>query len=209
LAEAFSPVVCPRCRTGVPEVWPTMTATILHRALASGFLLSASLALAACWTAPVANVQPKGEPRLIQSGIKVESPKGRSTVQSVDTAARTVSISAIGGGAAITTVPVGPKVKDFDRVKSGDKIKPTLTEELAVYSLRDGKLPGPNGSAETIASSAKVLSVDTSYRLLTVEYPDKETETFKVDREVKLDQMEAGDDVVIRPVQLISLSRWL
>jgi hypothetical protein len=188
---------------------PIMTAKSLHRAIATAVPLAALLALGGCWTAPVANVQPKGQPRLIQSGIVVESPKDAAIVQSVDTAARTISVSTSGGGTAITTYPVGPKVKDFDEIKSGDKVEPTLIEELTVYSLRDGKLPATNGSSETIASSAKVLSVDTSYRLLTVEYPNKEKETFKVSRDVKLDQMEAGDDVVIRPVQVVSLSRWL
>ena len=186
-----------------------MSTTTLHRAIARALPVSASLALVACWTAPVANVQPKGEPRLIQSGISVESPKDSAIVHSVDTAGRKIEVSTPGGGTEVATYTVGPKVKGFDRLKAGDKIKPTLTEELAVYSLRDGKFPGSNGSPETIASSAKVLSVDTSYRLLTVEYPNKERETFKVSRDVKLDQMEAGDDVVIRPIQVISLSRWL
>jgi hypothetical protein len=186
-----------------------MSTTTLRRAIARALPAFASLALVACWTAPVANVQPKGQPRLIQSGISVESPKDSAIVHSVDTAARKIEVSTPGGGTEVATYTVGPKVKGFDRLKAGDKIKPTLTEELAVYVLRDGKLPAANGSTETIASSAKVLKVDTSYRLLTVEYPDKQQETFKVSRDVKLDQMESGDDVVIRPIQVISLSRWL
>ena len=52
--------------------------------------LAGMLALTGCWTAPVASVQPKGEPRLIQDGIAVEARKSSAIVRSVDATARRI-----------------------------------------------------------------------------------------------------------------------
>jgi len=52
---------------------------------------------------------------------------------------------------------------------------------------------------------AKVLSVDPSYRLLTLQYPNGQAQTFKVGLDVKLLEMEPGDIVVIRTMELIAL----
>jgi len=70
--------------------------------------------------------------------------------------------------------------------------------------LRDGQLPGA-GAAPAV--HARVLAVDPSYRLLKLQYPDGENETIKVPLGTKLEQMEAGDSVVIRPVEVIALRR--
>jgi hypothetical protein len=54
-------------------------------------------------------------------------------------------------------------------------------------------------------TDAQVLSVDPSYRLMTLHFPDGRDETLKVSRQVKLDEMEPGDEVSIRPVEAITL----
>jgi hypothetical protein len=164
--------------------------------------VAAALAVSGCWTAPVANVQPKGEPRLIQGGIGVESAKDPAIVQSVDASARTLVLTSRQGA---TTYKAAPQVQNLDRIKAGDTVRATVAEELTVFVLRDGQLPGPGGTPETIASDARVLWVDPSYRLLTLRYPDGRDETLKVGLGVKLGEMEAGDDVVIRPLELRSL----
>jgi hypothetical protein len=182
---------------------PVMTRAMLSRTVVQSLAFASALVLGGCWSAPVANVQPKGEPRLIQSAIAVRSIKNPEVVQSVDTGTRTIVVLTP-GTAGTNTYKVGQKVSSLDRVKAGDRIRATVAEELTVYVLHDGQLPGVS-SPETIATDAKVLSVDPSYRLLTVQYPDGRNETFKVAKEVKLKQMEAGDDVVIRVIEVISL----
>jgi hypothetical protein len=61
------------------------------------------------------------------------------------------------------------------------------------------------GKVNPIETDAKVLMVDPSYRLLTLQYRDGHTETFKVGLDVKLLRMEPGDDVVVRAVETVAL----
>ena len=182
---------------------PTVTATTLQRMPAGALLWVATLVLSGCWTAPNANVQPKGEPRLIQGGIQVESVKEPAIVQSVDAAARTIVLTA--GDGKTVTYSVGPSVANFDRIGSGDEVRATVAEELTIYLLREGRLPHAGGAPELIAINAKVLLVDPSYRLLMLQYPDGRDETFKVGLDVKLNEMAAGDGVVIRPIEALAL----
>lgn len=165
---------------------------------------AAALALTGCWTAPVANVQPTGEPRLIQSAIAVESVKNPGVVQAVDVGARTIVVQSP-RDLSKTTYKAGPKVSNLNQIKAGDKVQATVAEELAVYVLKNGQLPGAGGGSETVKANAKVLMVDPSYRLLTLQYSNGQNETFKVGLDVKLLQMEAGDDVVIRTVEAVAL----
>jgi hypothetical protein len=180
-----------------------MTAFVLPRAMINPLPVAAALAISGCWTAPVAHVQPKGEPRLIQGGITVESVKDGALVQSVDPGARTLVLRQ--GQSATCTCKAGPQVENLDRIKAGDRVRATVVEELTVYVLRDGALPGAGDTRETIASDARVLWVDPSYRLLTLRYPDGRDETLKVGLQVRLGEMEAGDDVVIRALEVRSL----
>jgi hypothetical protein len=178
--------------------------SIIESTARVALLLVATLAITGCWTAPVASVQPKGEPRLIQDGIAVEALKSPAIVRSVDATARSIVLSTPGDAAAVS-YRVRPEVRKLDRIKVGDEVRATIAEELAVYVLRDGRLLGPGGVPEAIASNARVLSVEPSYRLLTLQFPHGHTETFKVDRRVRLEKMASGDEVVIRPVEILAL----
>jgi hypothetical protein len=175
----------------------------LHRGL-TPLLFAPALLLSGCWTAPVASVQPAGEARLIQDGIVVESTKPPAIVESVDRSAGTIVVRALGAAAA-STYKVGHEVENLSELRMGDRVHPTIREELSVYVLRDGKAPGPDGAPVSIAADARVLSVDSSYRLLQLQYPDGETETLKVPPGVRLQQMHAGDAVVIRPIEAVRL----
>jgi hypothetical protein len=181
-----------------------MSPATLNRALI-GFLVLLSGGLAGCWTTPVANVQPKGEPRLIQDSIAVESVKQPAIVQSVDASARSVVVQPLGEPTTIT-YKAGPQVGHFDRIKIGDKVEARVAERLSIYVSRDSKVPGPSGAPEAITSDARVLTVDPSYRLLTVQYPNGQRETFKVALGVKLREMEAGDDVVVHSLEVVQLN---
>jgi hypothetical protein len=162
-----------------------------------------TLALAGCWTAPVANVQPKGEARLIQSAIPVQSVKDHVTVQSINADQRFIVLN-FSGGATATFGP-GPQVANLYQIGADDKVQATVAEELAVYVLKNGQVPGTGGKPETLEADAKVLSVYPSYRLLTLQYPNGQAQTFKVGLDVKLLEMEPGDAVVVRTVKLIAL----
>jgi hypothetical protein len=185
----------------VPE--GTNCIAITKQAAGALLLSVTTFALAGCWTAPVANVQPKGQARLIQSAIAVVAVKDGATVQSVDADQRRVVLDFSDGTTA--TVTAGPDVKDFEKVRAGDRVRATVAQELSVYVLKNGLLPGVDGKSESIKSHAKVLTVEPSYRLLTVQYPSHRAETLKVGLDTKLQQMESGDDVVIETTQLLAV----
>jgi len=168
-------------------------------------LLAAALALPGCWSAPVASVQPKGKPRQIQDAIAVvESVKLPAIVQSVDLDARALTVLSPGETRQVS-YKVASNVSNLDRLKPGDRVQATVAEELTVSGRRDGHLASAGGSPPTIVTDAQVLSVEPSYRLVTLHFPDGHNETFKVSRRVKLDDMETGDEVTIRPVEAIAL----
>jgi translation initiation factor IF-1 len=164
--------------------------------------LAAAVALVGCWTAPVATVQPIGEPRLIQRSIPVESVQEVAVVSGIDRDAGIIALRTR-GMAAISRYRIGPKVAGLSEIRPGDVVQATVTEELAVYLLRDGELPGQG----PIAAAARVLAVDPSYRLLKLQYANGQTETFKVPRKTRLEEMAAGDSVVIQPVEVLALRR--
>jgi hypothetical protein len=161
-----------------------------------------ALSLAGCWTPPNANVQPNGEPRLIQSGVMVEIVQNPAAVESIDASQRTIALKRTDG--LTKTYAVGPKVKHLDQIKAGNQVKATLTEELAVYLLANGRLPD-GATAESLGVNARVLLVDPSYRLLTVQYPNGQYETFKAGLDAKLLEMAPGDNVVVQPREVTAL----
>jgi hypothetical protein len=169
-------------------------------------LLVAALALPGCWSAPIARLQSKGTPRPIQGSIVlgVESVQPAAVVQSVDLDARAITVLHPGQGTLIS-YKVGSNVSNLDRLKAGDRVQATVAEELTVYVRRDGDLPSARGSPQSVVTDAQVLSVDPSYRLMTLHFPDGRDETLKVGLRVKLDEMETGDEVSIRPVEAIAL----
>jgi hypothetical protein len=177
---------------------PIMKTKTLRPAIIALLLSIMTLGLAGCWTPPNANVQPAGEPRLIQSAIPVESAKESATVQAIDAGQRTITFKF--SDDTVTTCKVGPQVKNFDKIQTGDKVKVTLAKELAVYLLKDGRL----GDA-AVPFNARVQSVDPSYRLLTLQYTDGKTETFKVGLNAKLLEMAPGDAVVVRVTEATAI----
>ncbi len=172
--------------------------------LETAFLLSVmAITLAGCWTAPVADVQPKGDARLIQGAIPVVAVKDRATVQSIDVDQGVIVLNFTDGLTA--AVKPGPRVKNFSKIRAGDKAKATVARELSVYILIDGRLPGADGKLETVRIDAKVMDIDRAYRLLTLQYPNREVEVLKVGLDTKLSEMEAGDSVVIKTTELLAL----
>ena len=135
---------------------------------------------------------------MIQSGVAIESDKNPMVVLFVDPDTRAVVLLNPADSARPLYYKAGPKVSNLGRIKAGDRVRATVAEELAVFVSK-------HGAPEAIKADARVLSVDPSYRLLTLQYPDGQRETFKVGLDVKLLQMEAGDDVMIRAVEMVAL----
>ncbi len=177
--------------------------TILKRSRGAAPLVLA-LAAGGCWSGPNALVQPPGEPRLIESGIQVHSTIDRARIETVDEPMRTVTLRPPGESAS-RSYRVAPSVK-LDSLRVGDLVHASLTEDLAVYVPRDGHIPRQDGSASPQLPDARILTVDRSYRLLTVRFADGRKDTFKVGLGVKVDDMQPGDAILIRPVEIDRLS---
>jgi hypothetical protein len=162
-----------------------------------------ALMLTGCWTPPNANVQPKGEPRLIQSGVSVEAVRDRATVQAINAGSRTLELKLSDG--ALVTCTVNAQVKNLDQIQSGDEISVTLAEKLAVYVFKDGRLPGADGTEEIISIIARVQLADPSYRLLTLQYLNGQTEVLKAGLDTKLMEMQPGDAVALQSAEAMTI----
>jgi hypothetical protein len=170
------------------------------------FILSlavVALTLTGCWTSPNANVQPKGEPRLIQSGVSAERTDVRATVQTIDASQRVLNAK-LSDGIPVTCT-ISSQVKNLDQIQVGDQVKITLGEKLAVYVLKDGRLPGADGTEEVIPFIARVQTVDPSYRLLTLQYVNGQTEVLKAALDAKLMEMQPGDAVVLQNAEAVAI----
>lgn len=89
---------------------------------------------------------------------------------------------------------VARRVRNWDRISVGDRVRATIEEVLTVYL-----------GSTTRSLDARVLAVDPSYRLLTLQYPNGTTETLKVGLRARMQGIEAGDEVAIRPLEVREL----
>jgi hypothetical protein len=84
----------------------------------------------------------------------------------------------------------------------------TVTEELAVYLLENGKLPDGT-TAEALGVNARLFFdspvTDRGYKLLTLQYPSGRKETVKAGLDVKIEELANGDSVVVKPVEATKL----
>jgi hypothetical protein len=142
---------------------------------------------------------------VIQKGIVVEVALAPAIVESVDPRTRTIVLRRP-GGTWTHAYAVGQRVSNLDRIIVGDKVQAELAEDLTVYVSEDRQLPADDPASGVVTSDARVLAVDRSYRVMTLRYPDGRSEMLKVGREAKLGEMETGDDVVIRALELVSLA---
>jgi len=162
--------------------------------------------LTGCWTPPNANVQPVGKPGLIQGGITVEVIQEPVTVTTIDISQRTITLKQANND-SMKTFNVSETVKNFDQVKVGDVIKATVKAQLSVYILDHGRLANADGTShpKTMNFNAKVLQVDRSYRILTLQFINGRNMTIKAGLNVMLDKMAPGDDVVMRSHEVTAI----
>lgn len=156
-------------------------------------IVSVAVLLSGCWVAPSANVRPQRKAGVVEEGIEVDEVADFATVESVDRAARTVELSV--HGISLPACRIGPKVRNWGDFRSGDRVRATVREFLTVYVA-------VRGSADP-----RVLLVDPSYRVLTVQYPNGKKEAYKMGINTRMESIEAGDSVAVRPVEVIELRR--
>jgi hypothetical protein len=173
-----------------------------YRSARVALVVSAAVILSGCWAPPSASIRPAGKPRVIAQGIEVDRIVDFAKVESLDPAARTVALSV--GGVALPAYKLGRSVRNWGDVHSADHVRATIEELLTVY-VEGNTL---HVAAPSRPPDARVLVVDPSYRLLTVQYPDGGTETFKTALHTRMDGIQAGDSVAIREVEVTELHVW-
>ena len=165
-------------------------------------IATGGLFAAGCWTVPNANVQPDGTPGMIQEGIIVDSVLDPAVVSAKDDNLHTLTLTMPDGTSK--TYQTGPDLKHLDEVQTGQTIKAKVTELLTVYLLDNGQLPD-GSTAASLGVNARVLTVDPSYRLLTVQYANGQSEIFKPGIGTLVQKMAPGDSVVIKPGTVTSI----
>jgi hypothetical protein len=143
---------------------------------------------------PSADVHPRGAPGVVAEGIAVERTVDHARIESVDRAAPILTLSVPGFRPAACNVP--PGVLDWNHIQIGDRVRATMKESLTVYIAPALAIRSPD---------ARVRDVDPSYRLLTLQSPSGETQTFKVRLHTPMDGIEPGDSVLIHPLELTEI----
>jgi len=164
------------------------------------------LTLTGCWTPPNPNVQPAGQPGLIQGGIPVEILQDMVRVESVDLARRGIVLQHADG--TIKSFNVTPAVQNLDQLKVGDVLTATVKAELSVYRLENGRRSDSADSSpmQNVPCNARVLKVDSSYRLLTLQFTNGQDLTLKVGRGIRLEKMATGDGVVMQSHEVCKIT---
>jgi hypothetical protein len=141
-------------------------------------------------------------PRIVASGIEVEKGVDCARVESVDHAARTI---VLGERGVPLSLQVGRDVRNWGDIRVGELVRATIEEVLTVYVGPENEISRTAAGVRGRTPDAHVLLIDPSYRVLTVQYLNGETEAFKIGLSTPMQGIEAGDSVAIRPVEVIEL----
>jgi hypothetical protein len=165
------------------------------------------LGLSGCWAPPAAVLRPDAPPPGPLGTVRVTADVSDARVEAVDCTARTVTL---GGLQTPGTFQRGQRVRDRDwqKMAVGDAINARIRLELRVYIPQAGPPAGPSEGAgrDGSAPAARVLLVDPSYRLLTLQFPDHSTQIFKVALHTPLGGVTPGASVDLRPLTVTSLT---
>lgn len=107
-------------------------------------------------------------------------------------------------GVSLPACRIGRGVRNWGDLDSGDLVRVTMKEALTVY-VAPASESGSGAWARSLTPDARVLIADPSYRVLTVQYPNGETEAFKIGLHTPMQDIAAGDSVAIRPMEAVEL----
>jgi hypothetical protein len=160
------------------------------------------MCLCGCWAPPAATLRPDATPGVVADAIAIEKVVRAATVESVGCDTRTVTLSA--RGLPLGTYQIGPRVRNWGDLRIGDAVDVRIKNGLSVYVPSPGG-DSPDSSIMNHPPEAHVLLAEPSYRLLTLQYADGATETFKVALHTRLSAVMPGSSVTIWPIQALKL----
>ncbi|HTR42422.1 MAG TPA: hypothetical protein VMH87_12470 [Pseudomonadales bacterium] len=161
-----------------------------------------------------------GGAEIVRGRVILDAATETATVQSIDKDTRTVVL--LHGDGTTSSYECGPDVRNFDQIKVGDQVTATVSESVAIGLIKGGVSPGagtatavvrsplgdkPAGKiVDTVGFIAKVVSIDPSTRMVTLQTPDGQNQTLKVGPDVDLTGVNPGDDVGVKVTRAFAVS---
>lgn len=152
--------------------------------------------------------------------VMIDATSETATVKSIDKETRTVVLLHQDG--TTSDYECGPGVRNFDQIKVGDQVTATVGESVAIALIKSGVPPvagtatavvrAPLGDkpagqiVDTVGFTAKIITVDTTTRMVTLQTPDGKEKTLKVGPDIDLTGVNPGDDVGVKITRAIAVS---
>jgi len=153
--------------------------------------------------------------------VLVDAVSITATVEAIDYDKRTVALKGPGGN--VVVLKVRSDVKNFKRIKAGDRVTTKYYESTAIFVRKPDEPPfAEEASAvqvaapshkpgavvvETMEMRGRVEEIDYKNRTVTLRGPQQKTATLKVDRDVKrFAEVKKGDEVVVRHIEAMAIS---
>jgi hypothetical protein len=153
--------------------------------------------------------------------VRVDAASITATVEAIDYDKRTVDLKGPRGN--IVRVKAGPDVKNFNQMKTGDKVRAKYYNATAIYVRKPDEPPFAEGASavqvaapgekpgavavETVEMTARVEDIDYKNRTVTLRGPQQKTATLKVDKEVKrFKEVKKGDEIVVRHTEAVAIN---
>jgi hypothetical protein len=156
----------------------------------------------------------------VPGGTLIETYRITATVAEIDAATRKVSLVAPDGSRNTFTALPGDRV--FDQLKAGEQVQATVTRQLVVCLRKNGVAlnstpmieaglaPDIAGSdvlkSDTVQRVARVSAIDRKHRQATLDFMDGNSQRFNVRKDVNLEQVQPGEQVVIRTTSAVVLT---
>jgi hypothetical protein len=156
----------------------------------------------------------------VPGGTLVETYKITVNVGEIDTASRKVTLVAPDG--TRNTFTALPSDRTFDLLKIGEQVQATVTRQLVVFLRRNGAAlnsapmidaglaPDITGSdmlkSDIVQRVARVGAIDRKHHQATLDFMDGTSQRFNVRRDVNLEQVQPGEQVVIRTTSAVVLT---
>jgi hypothetical protein len=163
------------------------------------------------------DTKPAGRP----GKVMVDAATITATVEAIDYDRRTIALKGPRGNILVTKV--GPDVKNFKQIKTGDQVTAKYYEATAIYVRKPDEppfaqkersvqvaAPGERPAAvavDTTELRARVEDIDYKNRTVTLRAPQQKTTTIKVSKEVKrFDEVKKGDEIVVRHTEAVAVN---
>ncbi len=180
---------------------------------------TALLGLAGCKSPPANPLTTQSSPSLAGGFPVVQTFTEKMVVTSVSPAQRTVALRS--DEDKTVTCKAAPQVANFDQLQPGEKVKATFTDALSIFLVKNGSPPDAGAGVEvtgateagqpakvrlaTTDNRAKVDQLDRSYLMLKLEYGDGTKKEFKIPLPNTLENVQKGDEVVVRATEPLAL----